>query len=63
MRDELLGAGTAADAIRTFDDIASALSAARGETGEADRIIVFGSFLTVAAVLAMPETGRVPRNG
>ena len=65
VRKELVGVGIAVDAIRMFDDIASAFAAARGEVGEADRIIVFGSFLTVAAVLtvAKPETGRVPRNG
>ena len=44
---------------------AAALDAARDAAGEADRIIVFGSFLTVAAALAAPrsETGRAPRNG
>ena len=32
-------------------DAAGALAAARGQAGENDRIVVFGSFLTVAAVL------------
>ena len=64
VRRELVAIGIAVDAIRMFDDITSAFAAARGEVGEADRIIVFGSFLTVAAVLAAkPETGRVSRNG
>jgi len=55
----LAQAGTAPRAVRTFDDVASALAAARGGASEADRIIVFGSFLTVAAALsaAKPLTG------
>ena len=50
----LEAAGVAAGAIRQFDDPAAAYRAACGEAGEADRIIVFGSFLTVAAALALP---------
>ena len=38
--------------VRTFDDVALAYTAARSDADETDRIIVFGSFLTVAAVLA-----------
>jgi dihydrofolate synthase/folylpolyglutamate synthase len=58
-------AGIAGSAIRTFDDVGSGFAAARDAAGEADRIIVFGSFLTVAAALAMagPRTGRAPRDG
>jgi dihydrofolate synthase/folylpolyglutamate synthase len=52
LRAALERAGVAATAIRAFDDVASAYAAARREALEADRIIVFGSFLTVAAVLA-----------
>lgn len=37
--------------IRRYDDIGTALAAARGAAGDADRIIVFGSFLTVAAAM------------
>lgn len=48
----LAGAGVAPAAIRSFDSIASAWRAATDEVGEADRIAAFGSFLTVAAVLA-----------
>jgi dihydrofolate synthase/folylpolyglutamate synthase len=57
--------GVAADAIRRFDDVAAALDAARSDADEADRIIIFGSFLTVAAARAATpsETGRAPRNG
>ena len=65
VRIALERAGIAAGAIRTFEDVASGFAAARDEAGEADRIIVFGSFLTVAAALAMagPRTGRAPRDG
>jgi dihydrofolate synthase/folylpolyglutamate synthase len=49
----LADAGVAANAVRVFDDVASALAAARSAASEADRIIVFGSFLTVAAALAV----------
>jgi dihydrofolate synthase/folylpolyglutamate synthase len=35
----------------TFDDPAAAYRAARERAGENDRILVFGSFLTVAAVM------------
>jgi len=58
-------AGVAPAAVRAFDDVAAALAAARGDAGEADRIIVFGSFLTVAAALAAVERGtpRAPRHG
>jgi len=61
IRAELARAGIAAYAIRTFADIGSAFAAARDAAGEADRIIVFGSFLTVAAALAAakPVTGPV----
>jgi dihydrofolate synthase / folylpolyglutamate synthase len=48
----LVASGVAASAVRIFPDIASAYVAARDRAGEADRIVVFGSFLTVAAVLA-----------
>jgi dihydrofolate synthase/folylpolyglutamate synthase len=60
IRTELARAGIAPGASRTFDSIESGFAAARGEAGEADRIIVFGSFLTVAAALAAakPGTGR-----
>ena len=52
LRDTLLAAGVAADAVRTFGDVAGAYAAARESAEEADRIVVFGSFLTVAAALA-----------
>ncbi|MDQ2963276.1 MAG: bifunctional tetrahydrofolate synthase/dihydrofolate synthase [Pseudomonadota bacterium] len=52
LRQRLEQAGVVADAIRTFDDPAAAYLAARETAAEADRIIVFGSFLTVAAAFA-----------
>lgn len=54
LRDTLLAAGVLSAAIRTFDDVAGAFRAAREGAGEADRIVVFGSFLTVAAALPAP---------
>jgi dihydrofolate synthase/folylpolyglutamate synthase len=56
----LLAAGVAASAIRRFDDVTSAFAAARDAAGEADRIIAFGSFLTVAAALRAAQT-HAPR--
>ena len=52
IRAALLAAGVDAGALRIFPDIASAYAAAKEAVGETDRIVVFGSFLTVAAVLA-----------
>jgi dihydrofolate synthase/folylpolyglutamate synthase len=52
LRRRLEQAGVAPDAIHTFDDAGAAYRAAREIAAEADRIIVFGSFLTVAAALA-----------
>jgi len=49
---ELRAAGVADSAIRVFDAVAPAYAAARVAAAETDRIVVFGSFLTVAAALA-----------
>ncbi len=49
----LVDAGVAKEATHTFDDVGSAFAAARAVASEADRIVVFGSFLTVAAALAV----------
>jgi dihydrofolate synthase / folylpolyglutamate synthase len=57
LRARLEAAGIAAEAIREFDAPAAAYRAACEEVAEADRIIVFGSFLTVAAALASPSAG------
>jgi dihydrofolate synthase / folylpolyglutamate synthase len=53
----LESAGVAPSAVRTFDEVAAACHAARDGITEADRIIVFGSFLTVAAALAALAAG------
>ncbi len=55
VRTALLAAGIADMAIRTFDGVVPALAAAREAVGETDRIVVFGSFLTVAAALDANE--------
>ena len=55
LRRRLEAAGVAPAAIREFDDPDSAYRAAREAVAEADRIIVFGSFLTVAAALALTD--------
>ncbi|MBK7081452.1 MAG: bifunctional tetrahydrofolate synthase/dihydrofolate synthase [Betaproteobacteria bacterium] len=57
LRAALVAAGVAAQAIHEFDDVAAALAAAQGEADEADRIIVFGSFLTVAGALVALRRG------
>ena len=44
-------AGAEAPSVQAFADPAAAYAAARAAAGEGDRILVFGSFLTVAAVL------------
>jgi len=52
LRARLEALGVAADAILAYEDPGAAYRAAREKAAEADRIIVFGSFLTVAAALA-----------
>jgi dihydrofolate synthase/folylpolyglutamate synthase len=44
--------GVDASAVVVCDDVADALARARNEAEDADRIVAFGSFLTVAAALA-----------
>ena len=60
LRAKIERAGVDAAAIRTFPDVAAAFTAARETANEADRIAVFGSFLTVAAAL---ESERARRRG
>ncbi|HSS71420.1 MAG TPA: bifunctional tetrahydrofolate synthase/dihydrofolate synthase [Casimicrobiaceae bacterium] len=52
LRQRLEAASVAPSAIETFDSPDAAYRVARERATEADRIIVFGSFLTVAAALA-----------
>lgn len=46
-----LPAGSESPGIQTYADPAQAFAAARERAGENDRIVIFGSFLTVASVL------------
>lgn len=62
LRRRLQAAGVAPEAIREYADPAAAYAAAREEALEADRIIVFGSFFTVAAALAAKERAVPSRN-
>ncbi|CAM4402703.1 bifunctional tetrahydrofolate synthase/dihydrofolate synthase [Bordetella muralis] len=48
---ETAPAGSDGPTVQTYADPAAAFAAARERAGEGDRIVVFGSFLTVAAVL------------
>jgi dihydrofolate synthase / folylpolyglutamate synthase len=61
LRDALLAAGVPPEAIRVHAGVPDAIAAARGAAAEADRIVVFGSFLTVAAALPAPAGGSVRR--
>ena len=58
LRSRLEAAGVAGGAIREFDDPATAYGAARSAVTEADRIVVLGSFLTVAAALSASSSAR-----
>ncbi len=51
LHDTLVSLGVKATQIDTYDNPASAYAAARKNAGESDRIVAFGSFLTVADVL------------
>jgi len=62
LREALLAAGVTAAAIRTFDTVAQAFGAARDAAGEADRIVVFGSFHTVAAARQFLAGERADRD-
>jgi dihydrofolate synthase/folylpolyglutamate synthase len=63
LRDTLIAAGVARDAISAYDDVGTAFAAARNQADEADRIVVFGSFLTVAAALSAARSGASMRHG
>ncbi len=52
LRERMLHAGIDADAIDASDDVGRAFDKARETATEADRIVVFGSFVTVAAAIA-----------
>jgi dihydrofolate synthase/folylpolyglutamate synthase len=63
LRERLLDSAVDAATIHPFDDVASALAAAKAEADDADRIIVLGSFLTVGAALASSRSGATARHG
>ena len=48
---EILGEHGVRSPVRTFANVEAALAAARGDAGSNDRIVVFGSFTTVAEAL------------
>ncbi len=52
IREVLIRAGVPPQDVLPHDDVDVAFAAAREDADEADRIVVFGSFLTVAAALA-----------
>jgi dihydrofolate synthase/folylpolyglutamate synthase len=56
LAERLAHAGVGPRAIDTFDDASAGYAAARALANDADRIIVFGSFLTVAGALAKRAT-------
>jgi dihydrofolate synthase/folylpolyglutamate synthase len=58
----LRNAGAAEPASR-HPSVAAALDAARGEAGEGDKIVVFGSFLTVAEAMAHSRESTPPVHG
>jgi len=61
LREALVAAGVPPAAVRVHADVPEALAAARSVAAEADRIVVFGSFLTVAAALPAPAGSSVRR--
>jgi dihydrofolate synthase/folylpolyglutamate synthase len=57
MREALQAAGVAHGAIEIHDDLASAYAGAREIAAPEDRILVFGSFVTVAEVMRARSEG------
>ena len=57
LAERLLAAGMTGD-VRCFDAPAEAFAAAQKSAGEGDRIVAFGSFLTVAEVLGAVRASR-----
>ncbi len=60
LADALRRAGAAAAPVRVADHPVAAWHAACADASEDDRIVVFGSFLTVAEVLAAIRSGEAP---
>ena len=61
LRASLLALGVHAENIVIFENVADALLQAREIAGENDRIVIFGSFLTVAAALPIARSSTAPR--
>ncbi len=57
---EFLKAGVPEEAVKKFGSVAEALRFAREEAGSADRIIVFGSFVTVSAAIESLRASGIP---
>jgi len=60
--ERALRAAGAAEPVSRHRSVAAALAAARGEAGEGDKIVVFGSFLTVAEAMAHSKES-IPSHG
>ncbi|MFS8087334.1 MAG: glutamate ligase domain-containing protein, partial [Acidobacteriota bacterium] len=60
IKDAVLAAGVDPLTITDCADVAAALALAYERSGEADRIVVFGSFVTVASALRALERSRQP---
>jgi dihydrofolate synthase/folylpolyglutamate synthase len=60
IKDALVAAGVDDAVIAECADVAQALALAHEQSGEADRIVVFGSFVTVASALLALERIRRP---
>jgi len=59
---DAIQAGGASGPVFRHDSPADAFAAARAEAGENDKIVVFGSFLTVSAVMALLDEGHDRRS-
>ena len=62
LRQELARAGVV-ECVSTFENLANAWSQACDRAAQNDRIVVFGSFYTVAAVMAARDRNRARRPG
>ena len=60
IRAAMVEAGIDSDAVSDCADVAEALVRAHEGSGEADRIVVFGSFVTIASALPALERMRAP---
>jgi len=61
--ERALRAAGAAEPASRHPSVAAALAAARAEAGEGDKIVVFGSFLTVAEAMAHIRESTTPTHG